>query len=56
VASNPNILLIMVDQFAVPALEASGGRIAKTPDLNPLAEAHSFFGTHYCDFPICALI
>jgi hypothetical protein len=55
-ASNPNILLIMVDPFAAPALEAYGGRIAKTPDLNPLAKAHSVFGTHYRNFPIRTLL
>lgn len=50
----PNILFIMADQLAAPALPAYGNRVAKTPHLDALAAGGVVFESAYCNFPICA--
>jgi choline-sulfatase len=50
----PNILFIMVDQLAAPALQCYGNSVAKTPNINRLVNNGTLFETNYCNFPICA--
>ena len=49
----PNILLIMADQMAGPALPLYGHRVVKTPHLSDLAEESVVFDAAYCNFPVC---
>ena len=53
-AKRPNILFIMADQLAGPALPAYGNKVAKTPHLDRLAAGGVVFESAYCNFPICA--
>jgi choline-sulfatase len=53
-ASRPNILLIMADQIAAPALPVYGHRVVKTPHLETLAARGVVFDAAYCNFPVCA--
>ncbi|MDX1524207.1 MAG: sulfatase-like hydrolase/transferase, partial [Anaerolineae bacterium] len=50
----PNILLIMADQLAAPALPCYGHPLVKTPHLDQLAEAGVVFENAYCNSPLCA--
>jgi choline-sulfatase len=50
----PNILFVMVDQLAAPALPAYGHSVVKTPHLDRLARRSVVFDSAYCNFPICA--
>ena len=50
----PNILLLMADQLAAPALPGYGNRVVKAPHLSHLAERSVVFDNAYCNFPICA--
>ena len=50
----PNILLLMADQLAAPALPVYGHRVVRTPHLERLAERAAVFDSAYCNFPICA--
>ncbi|MCC6531091.1 MAG: choline-sulfatase [Burkholderiales bacterium] len=50
----PNILLIMADQMAAPALPVYGHPITKAPHLEALAASGVVFDAAYCNFPICA--
>lgn len=50
----PNILFIMADQLAAPALPAYGHQVVKAPHLSRLAESGVVFDSAYCNFPICA--
>lgn len=50
----PNILLLMVDQLAAPALPAYGHRQVIAPHLDELARQSVVFDSAYCNFPICA--
>ena len=52
--SQPNILLIMADQLAVPTLPFYGHPLVKTPHLSQLAQNGVVFDSAYCNFPICA--
>ena len=52
--TQPNILLIMADQLAVPTLPFHGHPLVKTPHLSKLAENGVVFDSAYCNFPICA--
>jgi choline-sulfatase len=53
-ADRPNILVIMADQLAAPALPAYGNRVAKTPHIDALAEHGTVFQNAYCNSPLCA--
>jgi choline-sulfatase len=53
-AKAPNILLIMADQMAAPALPFYGHRLVKTPHLSRLADQGVLFENAYCNFPLCA--
>lgn len=50
----PNILFIMVDQLAAPALRCYGNSITKTPNIDHLVKSGTLFENNYCNFPICA--
>ncbi|MDO6564192.1 choline-sulfatase [Amphritea sp. 1_MG-2023] len=50
----PNILFIMADQLAAPVLSMYGGKTAKTPHLDALAEKGVVFNSAYCNSPLCA--
>ncbi len=50
----PNILLIMADQMAAPALPVYGHPVVKAPKLQALAEAGVVFDSAYCASPLCA--
>ncbi len=52
--ARPNILLIMADQLAGPALALDGTGYAKAPNLQRLADGGAVFENAYCNFPICA--
>ena len=51
---HPNILFIMVDQLAAPALPFYGHPIVKTPHLTALAEEGVVFENAHCNSPLCA--
>jgi choline-sulfatase len=50
----PNILLIMADQLAAPALPAYGHPVVKAPHIERLAEHGVLFEQAYCNSPLCA--
>ncbi|WP_221796098.1 choline-sulfatase [Oceanobacter mangrovi] len=50
----PNILFIMADQMAAPVLNVYGGKVAKTPHLDALAQRGVVFESAYCNSPLCA--
>ena len=50
----PNILFIMADQMAGPALPMYGHPVVKVPHLEKLAEDGVTFENAYCNNPICA--
>jgi choline-sulfatase len=53
-ADQPNILVLMADQLTARALQAYGGRVAKTPNINMLAKEGVVFDSFYCNSPLCA--
>ena len=50
----PNILLVMVDQLAAPALAIHGHKVTRTPHIDAFARDAVIFDSAYCNFPICA--
>ncbi len=48
-----NILMIMADQLAAPALAAYGHRVTRTPNLDALAASGTVFENCYCNSPLC---
>jgi len=50
----PNILFIMFDQMAAPALPCYGHPIVKAPHISQLAEEGVVFENAYCNSPLCA--
>jgi len=54
VGSTPNILILMADQLTAGALPAYGNRVAKTPNIDKLAEQGAVFERAYCNSPLCA--
>ena len=53
-AGRPNILLMMADQMAAPALPFYGHPVARSPNLVRLAEEGVVFDSAYCSSPLCA--
>ena len=53
-AHRPNILFVMADQLAGPALPVYGHKVVKAPHLDRLAAGGVVFESAYCNFPICA--
>lgn len=54
VSSQPNIVFIMADQLAAPALSMYGNKVVKTPNLQKMADNGVVFENCYCNFPLCA--
>jgi len=52
--SAPNILFIQVDQLAASFLPTYGNTVAKTPNLDALAERSVVFDSAYTNFALCA--
>src|SRR5688572_6945147 len=52
--ARPNIVLLMADQLAAPALPFHGHPVVQTPALSALAAQGKVFDAAYCNFPICA--
>ena len=53
-ASRPNILIIMADQMAGPALPPYGHPLVQAPHLERLATEGVVFESAYCSSPLCA--
>ena len=49
-----NIIFIMADQLAAPALPAYGHKVVKAPHIQGLAERGAVFDAAYCNSPLCA--
>src|SRR2546423_4370867 len=52
--ARPNLLILMADQLTAGALPAYGGKVARTPHLDELADAGVVFASFYCNSPLCA--
>jgi choline-sulfatase len=52
--NKPNIIFIMADQMAAPALPIYGHPVVKTPNLSALAAEGVVFDSAYCNSPLCA--
>ena len=52
--ARPNLLILMADQLSASVLPAYGGKVAKTPHLDALADAGVVFESFYCNSPLCA--
>ena len=50
----PNILILMADQLTARALRTYGGSIARTPNIDALADEAVVFDSFYCNSPLCA--
>jgi choline-sulfatase len=50
----PNLLVIMADQLAAPALPCYGPSVVKAPHLDRLAAEGVLFERAYCNSPLCA--
>jgi choline-sulfatase len=50
----PNILILMADQLTAGVLSAYGGRVARTPHIDRLADGGVVFDSFYCNSPLCA--
>jgi choline-sulfatase len=53
-AKAPNILFIMADQMAGPALPCHGHPIVQAPNLTRMAQEGVVFDSVYCNSPLCA--
>jgi choline-sulfatase len=52
--NRPNLLILMADQLTAGALRAYGGRVARTPHIDKLADEGVVFESFYCNSPLCA--
>ncbi len=52
--ARPNLLILMADQLTAGVLRAYGGRMARTPHIDALAEGGVVFESFYCNSPLCA--
>jgi len=50
----PNILFVMADQLAAPALPCYGHPVVQAPHLSALAAESVVFDNAYCAYPLCA--
>ncbi len=50
----PNILFVMFDQMAAPALPCYGNPVVKAPNISKLAKEGVVFENAYCNSPLCA--
>ena len=49
----PNILVIMSDEHNTNILGCYGNKVARTPNIDGLAERGITFDTAYCNSPLC---
>ena len=54
VDQKPNILFVMADQMAAPALPIYGNSKVVAPNLGRLASEGVVFENAYCNLPMCA--
>ena len=54
VTERPNILFIIADQLAGPALPCYGHPLVKAPHISALADKGVVFDSAYCNSPLCA--
>lgn len=52
--SQPNIVIFMVDQLTAFALNAYGGTVCKTPNIDQLAARSLVYTNAYTPYPLCA--
>lgn len=52
-AKQPNILFVMADQLAAPALPIYGHPLVKAPNMERLADQGVVFENCYCNLPMC---
>ena len=52
-APKPNILVIITDEHNASVMGCAGDRLARTPNLDALAQRGVLFTAHYCASPIC---
>ena len=52
--ARPNLLILMADQLSAGVLPVYGGKVAKTPHLDALADTGVVFESFYCNSPLCA--
>ena len=52
-APRPNILFIITDEHNASVMGCAGDRLARTPNLDALAQRGVLFTAHYCASPIC---
>lgn len=50
----PNLLIVMADQMAAPALPFYGHPLVQAPNLRALAQNGILFENAYCNSPLCA--
>ncbi len=50
----PNVVLVMSDQHHAGIMGCAGDRVARTPNLDRLAEEGTRFRNAYCTYPLCA--
>lgn len=53
-APHPNILIVIADQMAAPALPVYGHPVVRAPHIERLADGGVVFENAYCNAPICA--
>jgi choline-sulfatase len=52
--TRPNVLLLMADQHRRTCIGAAGDSVARTPNLDRLAEQSVRFTNAFCTNPVCA--
>jgi choline-sulfatase len=50
--ARPNLLILMADQLGAGVLPVYGGKVAKTPHLDALADGGVVFESFYCNSPL----
>ena len=50
----PNLLVVMADQLAAPALPCYGPSVVKAPHIERLVAEGVLFRNAYCNSPLCA--
>jgi len=50
----PNIVFIQVDELAPQAMRLYGGKVARTPHIDALADESVVFDNAYCNYPLCS--
>lgn len=53
-SKKPNFLFVQADQLTARILPSYGNKIAKTPNIDRLADQGVVFDHAYCNYPLCA--